>query len=92
LSGLGCVHDFTTEPPVGVTCEPLVGPGAECINRNDLKYTPCDEQADLYCDFQTGTCVAQKAGGQPCEDNEECLSGECEGTPGECEPRECWQM
>jgi hypothetical protein len=93
LSGLGCVIDFSSQPPVGTTCEPFTQLGETCVDVQNQLHTPCDDFADVYCDFQTTrNCESKKAGGATCEEDNECLSDSCQGTPGECEPEPCWQQ
>lgn len=93
LNGIGCVIDFTDmQNLVGTTCEPLAQLGETCVDTANRLLTPCDELGGVWCDFQTQECEPQKAGGEMCEGNDECLSGLCEGMPGTCEDVECWKQ
>ena len=61
--GLVCMEDSCAEPlPIGAEC-PIFG----------------DECGDAgYCEGNSLTCTPRKDDGQPCEENEECLSEDCD--------------
>ena len=83
--GLSCAVDMANE--TRLTCEPFRQLDESCMEEGPQAqtsvYYACDPMAHLYCDidFQsyTGVCAAQKIEGSPCEQDEECLSGWCNG-------------
>lgn len=70
----GCVVPNLCNPDT-LTCEPPPGVGQ-----------PCDFVCAVgaYCDEVSGSCIAEKANGQPCETGGECASGLCDEVTALC--------
>jgi hypothetical protein len=84
LASLEVPHAVSGEP-CGGTCEARdVTDIALCAltRLNDLKF--CYWSDGLYCDATSGSCAEQRAVGEPCERNEQCLSDVC-GDERRCE-------
>ncbi len=65
------------------TCAPAPGLGETCFDADEMVLTVCDMFGDLYCDMSAGfqvdgTCRAKKAGGNPCDNDDQCLSDWCD--------------
>jgi hypothetical protein len=75
-AGESCAHDaYACDDdlycsPATSTCRPVPGAGGDCADSSG-------ECADgSYCDVDD-VCRAQRGGGQPCTEDEQCLSWEC---------------
>ena len=93
FAGLVCQFGIGEGGMEFTECVEAAGEGQECFDSENSVVTPCDMRDQLYCDFQdTATCLPKKAGGEECEDNEECISGWCEmdGTCASVESDECY--
>jgi hypothetical protein len=64
---------------LSTTCRPYPGQGGDCADSHGT----CAD--DHYCSSDD-TCQKQKPDGQPCSEDRECMSNDCEG--GNCMPEE----
>lgn len=74
LEARDCLSQFCDATASPATCQP-------CSNHND-----CTPVADTWCDptVNEGSCVDQKAPGDACGDDRECLDGHCPADDGVC--------
>jgi len=84
--GLACAAELVADSVDYTVCVEMLAVGGSCMEMDPmtevLTVLPCDVFAGLYCDMdfqnQTGVCVAKKAGGAQCDEDEACQSGYCE--------------
>jgi hypothetical protein len=80
IDGVCVGADASTDPPTDGTCTAKASAGQACMSV-DLVTDTCAE--GNYC-ASDNTCVAKKAGGVACAGDNECGSGNCNDTTGEC--------
>jgi hypothetical protein len=82
IDGVCVGGDSSTTPPTDGTCQTKAAAGAACMF--SLTSNSCVD--GYYCASAAAgyTCVPEKAGGETCGGDDECGSGNCNDTTGQC--------
>lgn len=85
--GLVCPMTFMPDEANPPTCREAVAAGETCLEGQGFAFmiTPCE--SGYHCNDESRVCEAQKAAGEACEDEAECVDGGC-SEEGFCEEGE----